>query len=225
MKIRSILFALALGTSALAGQDGLRVERKYVLNDSDTYVMKMQMESAMGDVDLSMNIKETVKKIYDNGDADIESAVSDMTVNVQGHEQKIPGQKPTTTRMNKFGAPVDLKNTKGMGFMRYGSMLGDKPLKVGETVSFDQADPNDPSAHAKGTVKLESIEGGIAKLILSVDTYMPKVDKPMHLDGTSWIDTAAGKLNKFEGKATNLPAGGGAASIASSATFSMERKK
>lgn len=231
MKLRNILFALALGASAFASQgDGLRIERKYVLNDSDIYVMKMQMDSPVGPIDLSMDMKETVKKLYDNGDADIESTVSNMVVNVQGREQRPPNtQKGTTVRYTKYGTPVPGQKTgqgmNGMNFMQFGNLMGENSLKVGETRTFDQADKDNPKNHIKGTVKLDSNENGVAKLITSVDIFQNGAEKPMHVDATSWIETSIGKMKKYEGKVTNLPMGGGAgAGMPSSASFTLERK-
>lgn len=221
MKLKAIFLSLVLGVTAFAGQDAFHIERKYVLNDADKFLMKMQLDSMMGQIDLTMDIKETVKKLYDNGDADIESAVSNMVVNVQGQVQKVPAQAPTTIRYDKYGMPAaGTKDSKGMSFMRFGNVLGDKAIKVGETVTFDRADEKDPKTHAKGTVKLESLDAGVAKLIMSVDQYSSASEKPMHIDGTSWIE-ATGKLKKLEGKVTGMPAAAGGAS---SATFVLERK-
>jgi hypothetical protein len=226
MKIRSILFAALFATAALASAQTFKPERKYVEGDKDTYTMKVNATTQMGDVQLSMDMYQTVKKLYENGDADIESNVSNLTLNVGGNEMHPPTgqQKPTVTRFTKFGQPVETAATprNGMNFSRFGSYFGDKELKVGDVVTFDQKDEKNPKNHSAGTVKLLSIENDKAKLSLTVDNFIEGTEKPMHIDGTVTVSATNGKLLRFEGKAKDLPGAGGMS--VSAADFVMEKK-
>jgi hypothetical protein len=223
MKTRIILFALIAAAVSVTPAQTLNPARKYVEGTSDVYSMKMAINSSMGELGMTMTMTQKIVKVYENGDADIETATSDMLVNMGGQEIRPPSGKPESTRLSKFGFPVAPKKGSGMDFSRFGTYFGEKELAVGETYTFDQVEKENPKNHAKGTAKLLSIENGKAKLAVSVDSYKDKVEKPMHLDGTVTVDAATCKMLRFEGKASDLPAMGQGMTV-SSAQFTIEKK-
>ncbi|MFI5387043.1 MAG: hypothetical protein ACHQ50_13090 [Fimbriimonadales bacterium] len=225
MKIRTILLAALVGAVSGAHAQSLKIERKYVVNESDTYAQNMTMASSMGAIKISVETTQTVKKVYDDGDADVEAVAKNMTVNMGGNEMHPPAQPPTVTRMTKYGVPAaPEKGPRRMNFARFGSFFGDKELRLGVSVPFDQVDKENPKNHSSGTVKLLSLDAGKAKLELSVDVYTDGAEKPMHVDGTTLVDSANGKMLRFEGKAANLPTNAAQGVTISSATFLIEKK-
>jgi hypothetical protein len=228
MKLRTILFALVLGTVGAAhAQDTFSFEKHYKEGDSDQYTMKMKIESQMGELGISMDMKQTVKKVYDNGDADIETQMANMHVVMGGNEMPTGQQAmpATTSKVDKFGKQLTAPQAGrgGMNMSGFSSYFGDKPMKVGETYKFDTVDPKTKSG-ARGTAKLVSLKDGKAEVQVSVDTIAPQMgDKPMHMDGTIWADTANGKMVKMQGKMKDLPMGG-QGMTASSAEILIERK-
>jgi hypothetical protein len=225
MKTRIILIALVAIAATVSPAQTLNTARKYVEGASDAYTMKMTMNSSMGEVAMSMGMLQKIVKVYDNGDADIETSTSDMVVNVGGQEIRPPSGKAESMRFSKYGIPLTAKKAAGGGidFSRFGTYFGEKELAVGETYSFDQVEKDNPKNHAKGTAKLLSIENGKAKLAILVDSFKDKVEKPMHLEGTVVLDAATCKMLRFEGKATELPPMGGGMTV-TSASFVIEHK-
>lgn len=226
MKMRSILFGMLVGAAAASQAQTFSPVRSYKEGASDSYSMKMDMDSSMGKLGMSMDMKSTVKKVYENGDADVESAVSNLALSIAGQEMKPPAGKPTTMRINKFGMPVEAAKGKSSNFnmMQFTSQFGDKELKLGETMPFENVDKDNPKRKVKGTAKLSELKDGIAVIVVSVDSWTEASETPMHLDGTSRVNAATGVLNHFEGKATNLPSMGGPGMTISSATFVIDRK-
>lgn len=224
MKIRLFLLVLVAGAAAVAQGQVFNPVRTFKEGTSETYSMKMDMESSAGQIGMSMEMKNTVKKVYENGDADIETAVTGMTVSIAGQQMKPPAGKPTTMRVNKFGAPVNATKNRNNSMIQFASQFGEKEIKVGETVSFENVDKDNPKIKTKGTAKLVEITNGVAVLTISVDSWTEASDKPMHLDGTSRVNASTGVLDKFEGKATNLPGMGAPGMTIATATFVVERK-
>jgi hypothetical protein len=225
MKIQSLLFAALVAGASIASAQTFKPEHKYVEGDKDTYAMKVNATSSMGEVQITMDMTQSVKKVYENGDADIESNMSNMVVDFPGGQMH-PNQKnkPTVVRYTKFGVPVTPPEGRaaGVNFSQFGSYFGDKELKVGETYTIEQSDAKNPKNHSKGTVKLLSVENEKAKIAISVDNYIEGADKPMHVDGTVTVNASNGKLIRFEGKAKDLP--GSQAMPVTAADFVMEKK-
>lgn len=226
MRIRSIFLAVLLAGAAVAGaQDTFKPGRTYKVGESDTYTLKMTMSTQMGDISINGESTQTVKKVYDNGDADIEVKADKMVVNVGGNEMTPPSQPATMMKVNKFGVPLSVSGGEGkrnMNFSRFLSYYGDKELKVGETFAFDVPDKEKPKNHSKGSVKLASLENGKATLDISVDNFTEGSDEPMHVEGTAVVDASSGKMLKFHGTAKGIPSGQGM--TISSAEFTMEHK-
>ena len=211
MKTKLMFSALVLVTLAFAAQESIKLERKYKEGEKDVYKMAMQMNMG-GDVNVALKSTQTVKKVYDNGDADIELASSDLKVNFNNQEMSPPVQPPSIVRFNKSGMPIGMKSSKGsrgqmnMSFLRYAFAFVDKPFKVGETIPMDFTDPDNPKAKVSGTVKVESLENGVAKFITNLDVRNEDTgDKPMKLAFTSWAEVSTAKLNKITGTVSNLP--------------------
>lgn len=212
MKSRFVLLFGVVVACAVAAQDGHKFERKYAVGESDTYSMNMNIESGMGPIDVSMDMTQAVKKVYDNGDADVETTIGSMKVNAMGNEMTPPDPPATTRRMTKrgtpsaegAGAPAGGGPAGGMAMMlnftRLGGVMADTPLKLGQAVPFEDA-----TSGAKGTVTLESVAEGVAILVTKVEIKSPDGGNPMKIETRSWIDAASSKLNKLEGTIQNPP--------------------
>lgn len=212
---RSLLATLAVASLAaltFAAQEAVSFVRTYKEGESDAYSMKLVMESQMGSIDVQMDMTQTVKKVYENGDADIETKTENMVINAMGQEMRPPASPPTSARMNKFGEPVQTAATQGrmnMDFMRFGTSLGGRSIKVGETINIDSKDEKNPKNRVKGTYTLVSVENGVAKLTSSMQVWNEQTgDKPIQVDATSYVFTKDSKLQKMEGKVKGLPATG-----------------
>src|SRR5437868_12532406 len=136
MKAKALIFSLALSTAVLAGQGTFRLTRSFKVGDTDIYKLHSTATMSVGDADISMKIDQTVKKVYDNGEADIENGMSDFHVIFNGSE--IPTPIPTdkhVVHVDKHGMPTEM-GKGGMArlqFVRFASAFFDRDLKVGDT--------------------------------------------------------------------------------------------
>lgn len=208
-----LLLGLLTCASAFAAQDVIKLTRTYKVGDSDKYSMALNMSSAMGEIAVKTAMTQKVIKVYDNGDADIETTITSMSVNAMGNEMSPPAPAPTTGRYNKFGTQIDsgkaTRNRMGFDFMKYATMVSEKGFKVGETLQIDYKDPDNPKNTSKGTVKADSVTDGIVKLLVNLDVTNEQTgpDKPMHIVMTTFANVSNGKATKVDGVITNLPAG------------------
>jgi hypothetical protein len=197
------LFAAVLFASP--SQDALRLERTFKLGERDRYTAKLSLGAEVGDVDLTIKTEQHVLKVYDNGDADVESALLELKTAINGQPIET-GQTPPDSkakyRISKHGMPAETGGGMGgFGFsiLSYLGLLGDKPLAKGEKTPFTLADPADPKKKAEGTVTLESVEAGEAKLVGAWELTLAADRKPLKVSMTSMVDVATGKLNKASG--------------------------
>jgi hypothetical protein len=96
-----------------------------------------------------------------------------------------------------------------MDFMRYVAYMGEGKAKVGDSIPIDYKDPDNAKNTAKGTVKIESLDNGVAKLIGDLAVTNEQTTTPMKMKMTSWFDTGLHKATKIVGKITDLPSQGG----------------
>lgn len=213
MKFKLLIAAMVLGVTAFA-QDTIDLTRIYKVGDADKYKMDMKMVGQMGEVTISLDLTQTIKKVYDNGDADIESQSGEVKIVAMGQNINQPGGPASSQRHNKMGQPVGAGKAKGqMDFMRFATFIGEGKAKVGDTIAIDYKDPDNAKNTAKGSVKIDSVEAGVAKILVDLDvtTENTSAGKPMKMKMTSWYDVASHKPNKMVGKVTNLPETGGMA--------------
>ncbi|MCZ7580213.1 MAG: hypothetical protein M5U21_05260 [Fimbriimonadaceae bacterium] len=207
------LVAVFAATVALAGQSTFKFERKYVEGEKEAFKLTLSMESNFGSIDILMNQNAVVKKVYENGDADLETIISGMKVAMNGQEMPTPAQDVTMmTKVSKSGAILSAGGMSGgsgmgmnLGFMRFATAGMDKPLTVGQTYDIDYKDPANPKQSVKGTVKLESITEGKAKLLSKLALVTTEGQPPMDVNMTTFVEVSSSKLIKLEGTASNVP--------------------
>jgi hypothetical protein len=226
----SIVLGVGLIAVSFASQDSIKIQRTYKEGDKDSYKMNIVATTAMGPADINMVMNQTIKRVYENGDADMENAISDMHVLFNGNEVPVPQPPSSTQRVNRMGFPVgeDAKGhgmMHGMDFMRYSGMMLDKPLVAGQTYPIEQTDEKNPKNHVSGSVKVDSITDGVAKLLTSLDVFTDKATKPMKIIMTVLMDSASSKPNRIEGTVTDLPTQETGGPEVSDVKFTMERLK
>src|SRR5690349_13290129 len=136
MKLRILFFAFLAGIATIAHGQTFNPARSYKPGTTEKHAMTLSMDTSAGAASVSMTMTNSVKKVYENGDADIETAVSEFTINVGGTEMKAPDGKPTTRRVTKYGLSSDTSKSRGGNFAHIGGYFGDKEMKLGQTVSF-----------------------------------------------------------------------------------------
>lgn len=220
MKVRATLLIGICAATVFAAQDSITLARTYKSGDADKYAMNIDVTMMIGQATVKMDLTQTVKKTYDNGDADIESSTANMKLFLNGQEMPADalgsgeGQKPVTQRYDKFFRPVQTGSgnetvARGLmnqfSFMRYGIMLSGQPIKVGETIPIDFSS-KETKTTATGSAKLIEVTGGVAKIQSSIKIKTPETgDKAIDLQMTSLIDAASAKPIKVEGTVTDIP--------------------
>ena len=199
---------------AFALQDTVRFERTYQIGESDDYNLKMAMTTELGEIEISLRQTQTVKKVFEDGSADIEFALKQLKVFALGQEHEQPNQPPKTVRMTKNGVPANFASTARSGgmnlaFARFTSVLPDKPLKVGEVVEVNFADTENMKSRVNGTIKLESLKDGVAKLLINLQIHTDGLAKPIKVAESSLLEVATSKLNRSEATISDLPSAPG----------------
>ncbi len=213
----------ALAVAAVVSAQSFKPVHVYSSGDSDAYAVKVDATASTGEIGITSDTDRTVKQVYGNGDAEIETKITHLKLTIGGQPLPWKDPQPATSRYNRFGMPVTSEGQSlGMSFTRFGTFFGDKELKVGETNDIEQVDGKNPSNHVKGTVKLLSLDDGRAKIEIVVDSFTEGSEKPMHLEGVATVHAATCRLLSFEGTAKNLPSVKGV--TITSAKFSMEHK-
>lgn len=204
---------VGLALLVLVPHQTVKVTRDYKVGDVDAYRITMKMQGAMV-MTMSMDSIQKVVKVYDNGDADVESTISDGKMDMMGMKRPIPSGTPTTTRLTKYGTPVGgVPDAKGkrmqMDFVKYMRQLPKDEMKVGQTVEFNEVQSADGKTTAKGTTTLASVTNGIAKYVTHMDVITEGASKPMHLDFATLVEAATGRPTHAEGTITNLDGAAG----------------
>ncbi len=219
MKAKISILLLALAAFSFAGQDVIHFTRQQKVGSVDKYKVHISGGSQFGDIDVTGTRSEEVKKIYDNGDADIEAKVLSQTVTVNGTEYPAPQDPTTTFKVDKNGIPVAAPSTPGrLEFGRFLSKIFDKDLKVGDTIRVDQAGP-DGKGTAKGTIKLDSVANGDAKLVVDL-TLTRATGDPTKFTGSFLVNTTDSKLDKIDASMDSLDLG---QAVLTNAKFVLER--
>lgn len=208
MSLRN-LAALLVASPLVLGfaQDAFSPARTYTQGEKDVYGLSMRMDAGQFVVSISGKLNYEVKKVHENGDADVESKSSEMTVNILGDEVKQPSGEARVVRYNRFGAPVEKEAPKGEKqptFMNFLTYRPNAPMKIGESVKVDETLENAAKTQVKGTAKLESLTDGVAKIVSRLEITETKGKKPTKIDSIGYFDVKTSKLNRSESKLTDV---------------------
>lgn len=167
----------------------------------------------LGSIDISLDRSETVLKVYENGDADVESVVSNVKVLVNGAQVEAgqQGEQKSKQKIDRYGRSVgDKAGAQGsnpLDFLKLLNLADGRTWKVGEALQIQFKEKGPPEVTGKGSGTLVSFESGVAKFTASLEVTTAGSDKPAKITFTSFYDAATGQLNKTEGSLSGLPAG------------------
>ncbi len=223
---KGALLLTAASVMALA-QGSFDPARTYVVGEKDVYAMNVKMTTASYDASITGKLSFKTKKVWDNGDADLETQATDVEVNLLGNVDKKPASDIRVTRYTKFGVPIEPKVEKGDAGPKYMNFLTFRPstvMQMGQTVKIDEQLNDATKTHVTGTSKLEALADGVAKVVSSLDVTQGKGKKPMHIDSIGYIDVKTAKMNRVESKLVNIDGEGDAGAILA-ITVVIERQK
>jgi hypothetical protein len=202
--MKALFLCMFLTPVLLSGQESISLRKVFKEGDRERFSTKLSLTVAFGDVDISLKTEQRVKKVYENGDAELESELLELKTVVNGQpmeNQQQPAVKTVTNRVNRFGMPLESGERAGFGFtfLQFVGLVGDKPLTVGTQTVIDWTDPKNSKKHASGKVTLESVTDGIAKLTSNWEIQTPNSEKPLKIDMVSFLEVATGKLTRASG--------------------------
>jgi hypothetical protein len=205
-----LLFASVFAST----QEAISLERLWKVGSEERQRVSISFSMAMGDVDVTMIATQKVLKLHENDEADVETAVSQMKVFMNNQEVDVAGASSLpviTQRIAKSGMPIKHLNSSGTGigvdFIRYAFVVSESALKLGESTTIDYRSDGSLGSRVAGTLKLESIENGVAKLVCNYEVWTQNTsDKPMKMSVVNWLRISDRKFTKSEGTFSNLPA-------------------
>ncbi|MBI5706552.1 MAG: hypothetical protein HZC36_06135 [Armatimonadetes bacterium] len=202
------------GATLAENQDTFQFSPRWTVGEKATFVLKLSMEAPqLGSIDISLDRTETALKVYENGDADVESVVSNVKVLVNGVQVEAgqQGEQKSTQKVDRFGKKVGEKaGAQGgnpLDFLKFLNLADGRVWKVGEALPIQFREKGPPEVTGKGTGTLVSSEGGVAKFTASMEVTTEGKDKPAKVTFTSFYDVATGRLNKTEGTLSGLTSG------------------
>jgi hypothetical protein len=204
MKLNATLIGLGLVASCFS--QTVRLSRHFTAGDSDSYKLHLTGTSQIGDFDLSISQTQKIVKVYPDGGADMETDVNSMSVTMGGNEVPVPQPKPTTMRVDKFGAPVQQTDNPAnkLNFAKFAGLLFDHDLTVGNSITVNQTSP-DGKEKTTGTIKVDSVANNDVKLVADVILTSDKMDTPMKIHMTTLVNTNNSKVEHIEGTVDSMP--------------------
>jgi hypothetical protein len=199
----STLISIVLCLGLASSQDSVKLQKTFKVGDKERFFTKLSLSVAFGDVDVHLKTEQRVLKLFENGDAELETELLEIKTLVNGQPMDVAREADTrkaTMRVNAMGMPSET-DSKGFGFsfLQFVGLLGDKPLDMGKKTPVAWTDPANEKRKASGTITLESVADGLAKLISSWEIHTPANPKPLKIDMTSFIETNSGRLKKASG--------------------------
>jgi hypothetical protein len=208
---RPVYFGLmALSLFVSTGQDAFSPARTYVAGEKDVYGLSMKMATGSNDVTITGKLSYEVKKVYENGDADLESKTYDVVISAMGTVMNQPNANPRLVRYNKFGAAIEQgvpKDQRQPIFMRFLTYRSEGAMKVGEAVQVDETLDDEQKTRVKGSAKLESLADGVAKVVSNVEITNVKSKKPTKISSIGYFDVKTSKLNRAESRLQDVEPG------------------
>lgn len=213
-RVNAIFIALALaGASSYAGSQSqsptpnvVRFTRHAEVGDQDLLKIEVQGSTDMGDFDFMQTQTRAIKKVYGNGDADVEISVTSQRVTLNGNNVPIELPQISQIKLNKQGLPTanSVTGRDRMNLAKYAAPLYNRDLKLGTTFHVEQtsADKNETIA---GKVRFDSIQNGDAKFSADLEnTQNNTLDVvKVHLD--IYMNLAASKIDRIEETVAKLP--------------------
>lgn len=208
--IRICLLTLAVFAIAWKSQSPppsvVRFTRHAVEGDQDLLKIEVTGSTDMGDFDFMQTQTRLIKKVYGNGDADVQITVTSQRVALNGNNVPVDLPQISQIRLNKQGLPTanSVTGRDRMNLAKYAAPLYNRDLKLGSTFHVEQtsADKNETIA---GKVKFDSIANGDAKFTAELENtqnYTLDVVK-VHLD--IYMNIAASKIDRIEETVAKLP--------------------
>lgn len=223
----SVALSILLCLIPLQAQEPLVIQKLFKVGDKERHATKMSMSMPFGEIDVHLKTEQRVLRLFENGDAELESELLEIRFLVNGEPSSVPGgaaNRKTQFRVDRTGMPVHAAVESGFGFnfLQFAGLLGNRPLELGKKTLVEWKDSTDPKRRASGSITLESIVEGVASLISNWEIFTPAGEKPLKIDMTSQVEIGTGKLQKASGSITGaVPKGSEVTAI----QFSMEAVK
>jgi hypothetical protein len=213
MKTRALFLGVVLAATCFASQDAIKIERNFKEGEKDTFKMNASASTGLGTFEIAATVEEHVRKVFENGEAEIESSVHEWKIMVNGMELPEgagPGKPENSTRrVTKTGVPVGSQGRTGIMSLDFTSHLNKilgSELEVGKTYTVDQKSATDPASRVEGTAKVDSVVDGVAKLTANLRVFSKEGGaKPTRVEMVQLLDVSSSKSNRLQATIRDMP--------------------
>lgn len=176
--------------------------RKYAVGDIDRYDIVVKADTSHGELLQTSRLIQKVVKVYENGEADVESSTSDVKASLGGISAMIGDGKisAATARFNKYGVPVvngEMQGASTIYASQY-ALLGIESVKDIVKGKEFPIDEKKTGGNIKGTSKIVSVEGSTVNVLSNLTVTTTAGQEPMKLRATSVLDYSNSRILKFE---------------------------
>lgn len=210
MRLNQFLITGVLTCMILSMQEPLNFERKWLVDEKQTYSVTLTLNSNVGDVIIDFDLISITEKALQDGTTGqlifkIENSTAksnDMNVPLE------PSRSGYSVSFDKYAVPIS-KEHEDLGILfqliKYVGILPNQPMKVGDTLSINYDKRQTAQIEVKGNLHLVENKEHLSKFSGIIEIHKPDSRVPMKLSLTYWIDQRNGALVEAEGTATNLP--------------------
>lgn len=175
--------------------------RKYAVGDIDRYDVVVKADTSHGELLQTSRLIQKVVKVYENGEADVESSTSDVKASLGGISAMIGDGKisAATARFNKYGVPVVNAETGASTiYASQYALLGIESVKDIVKGKEFPIDEKKTGGNIKGMSKIVSVEGSTVNVLSNLTVTATAGQEPMKLRATSVLDYSNSRILKFE---------------------------
>lgn len=209
---RVAAFAAVVSFGSVAG--ALDLGRVYQVGETDRFSVTVQIETGAGSVDMTMRQVQVVKRLLDDGQAEVESRTDGLEAKMNGEKIPIEGASqmpPVNLVIDRWGwqlrvPAVGRGSGASVAFLRYALVLPRGRLEVGRSVPVEADLPI--GSRVSGSARLVSVENGVARIIQSLEIVSRGQSGPQTLTMTTWVETKTSRIVRVEGQASAPPTAG-----------------
>lgn len=190
-------------------QEPVSFERKWLLNEKQSYSVTLTLNSNVGDVIIEFDLISITEKILEDGASQLTFRIENSTAKTNNMNVPLkPSRSGFSASFDKYAVPIS-KEHEDLGVLfqliKYVGILPNQPLKAGDTLSLNYDKRQSANIEVKGNLQLVESKERLSKFSGTIEVHKPDSRVPMKLSLTYWVDQRNGALVEAEGTAIDLP--------------------
>ena len=228
MRLNQFVGISVLACMVSSMQEPVSFERKWLVNEKQSYSVTLTLNSNVGDVIIEFDLISIAEKTFEDGSSQltfrIENSIAktnDMNVPLK------PSRNGFSASFDKYAVPIS-QDHEDLGalfqLIKYVGILPNQSMKIGDTLSLNYDKRQTAHIEVKGNLQLAENKEYLSKFSGNIEIHKPDSRVPMKLSLTYWIDQRNGSLVEAEGTATNLPSRNASSMPSSTLHFVFSKK-